>query len=314
MVDTLAGTAEPGYADGDRFSARFNFASGVATDKEGNIYVADRYNARIRKIDTNGFVSTLIGSGERDDRVLEGPAAEVTLFNPDAVAVGAEGEVYFASRYNAIRRLKRDGTVEVVAGHCCDGDVDGTGRSAGFSYIPAIAVDRHGNVLIASPGSHKIRIMDIYGKVSTFAGSGSPGSADGPSTEATFVSPMGIAVLPNDDVIVADSAAKNVRLIRRGQVETLASGFTAPTGVAATADGGVLVTDFTRVKLIHRDGSVVTIAGTGDIGDADGDPATATFRPLFGIVKLRSGTIALGSAGNSIREISKAERNAEREN
>jgi DNA-binding beta-propeller fold protein YncE len=89
QVTTLAGAPEPGYADGQGAAARFNFPVGVAVDAEGNLYVADTANHRIRKITPDGKVTTLAGSGEPGD--ADGPAGEAQFRAPEGVAVGADG-------------------------------------------------------------------------------------------------------------------------------------------------------------------------------------------------------------------------------
>ena len=132
MVSTLAGSGTSGYADGTGTSAQFNSPIGVAVDGAGNVYVADRYNHRIRKITTSGVVSTLAGSTSWLYRWYRDIGSVLLSYG---VAVDGAGNVYVADESNhRIRKITASGVVSTLAGSGTSGYTDGTGTSAKFTY------------------------------------------------------------------------------------------------------------------------------------------------------------------------------------
>ena len=201
-VSTLAGSTY-GYTDGTGTSAQFNNPIGVAVDGAGNVYVADRYNHRIRKITTSGVVSTLAGSGTSG--YADGTGTSAQFSNPTGVAVDGAGNVYVADQVNhRIRKITTSGVVSTLAGSGTSGYTDGTGTSAQFNYPTGVAVDGAGNVYVADQGNHRIRKITTSGVVSTLAGSGTSGYTDGTGTSAKFSYPTGVAVDGAGNVYVAD--------------------------------------------------------------------------------------------------------------
>lgn len=322
-VSTLAGTSERAFADGNGEEARFASPTGVAVARNGDAYVSDRYNGRIRRIESDGTASTVAGSGELSSRVIVGSALEVTIDRPDAIAVGPKGEVYFSARYPAlVRKLDKKGRVTAVAGGgaCCS--LDGVGSSASFGYIPSIAADRFGNIYVADVSTNKIRRIDPEGVVSTLAGTGAEGADDGPTGNATFRSPYAVAVDDEGVVYVADQGNSVIRKIDNGVVSTIAGSarpvasgpaidgdrgfaqFSVLLGIAVDFDGSVLVTDGRQVRTVSLDGSVATIAGTGEPGYLDGPGTSATFEDLHALAVDKRGRVILGSiSGNSVRQV-----------
>jgi len=221
VVSTLAGSIK-GYADGTGTAAQFNNPYGVATDATGNVYVADTYNYKIRKITPAGEVSTLAGSTEG---FADGTATAAQFNCPTGVATDAAGNVYVADRSNhKIRKITPAGEVSTLAGST-PGYADGNPTEAQFSYPYGVATDAAGNVYVADANNHKIRKITPTGIVSTFAGS-TPGYADGIASEAQFINPVGVATDAAGNVYVADEKNCKIRKI------SLASGGTdntAPT-------------------------------------------------------------------------------------
>ncbi len=104
-VITLAGTGSPGYLDGDVNTAQFNYPNGVAVDNNGNVYVADLMNDRIRKISANGIVSTIAGNGKKG--LADGPALDAQFFGPVSLTMGKDGKLYVVDlEYSRIRSIK----------------------------------------------------------------------------------------------------------------------------------------------------------------------------------------------------------------
>ncbi len=158
VVTTLAGTGLPGIVDGSAATATFDNPMGVVCDDLGNLYVADTNNAEIRKISSQGMVSTFAGSAALKPTLgMAGP-----LVSPRGLALDKSGNIYVADEAaNFIRRISTDGKITVFAGMGGNGagrgSTDGVGTEATFYYPSGVAVDEHGNIYVADQGNNKIR-------------------------------------------------------------------------------------------------------------------------------------------------------------
>lgn len=171
--------------------------------------------------------------------------------------------------------------VSTLAGSGSHGHVDGAAASAEFRDPSDVAVDSKGQVYVADRHNHRIRLV-AAGQVSTFAGTGSIGSANGPAASATFFEPTGVWLDSGGQLFVADRANNHVRLIAGGQVSTLSSAneLLLPSGGAAASSGEIYVADTFHhriVKIPAAGGAAVVVAGTGVAGHADGAAASARF-------------------------------------
>jgi serine/threonine protein kinase, bacterial len=209
VVSTLAGSGTPGGADGLGAAASFNAPFGIAVDGNGNVYVADLSNHKIRKISPEGMVVTLAGSGAEGG--ANGPGATASFNRPTGLAVDAEGNVYVAEFANRVRKITAAGEVSTLAGSGAAGSADASGTAASFNGPLGIAVDGQGQVYVSDSANQKIRRITPAGLVSTLAGSGASGNADGPAAQASFNAPQGIAVDGSGSVYVADSGNNRVR-------------------------------------------------------------------------------------------------------
>jgi streptogramin lyase len=114
MVSTLAGNGQPGFADGEPHDAQFQFPLGVASDDDGNVYVTDRSNRRIRKIDVNGIVSTLAGTGIKG--YSDGPGAVAEFSSPAGIMIDKAGTLYVSDLQDQrIRTIDPKGIVSTLA-------------------------------------------------------------------------------------------------------------------------------------------------------------------------------------------------------
>jgi len=162
-VTTVAGSVE-GYADGPGMQAAFNTPSGLALDSEGNLFVADTGNNRIRKISPAGLVSTVAGDGTAG--YVDGPGTEAQFNGPIGVAVDTKGHIYVADTYNdRIRKISYDGVVTTVAGAGL-GYADGLAGSALFDTPCGIVVSPDGTLIVADTGNHRLRKI-ANGQVAT---------------------------------------------------------------------------------------------------------------------------------------------------
>jgi sugar lactone lactonase YvrE len=212
VVSTLAGDSASGYLDGTGKDARFYGPVGIAIDGDGNLYVSDSQNQRIRKITQAGVVSTLAGNGRGSYK--DGPHDEAEFNSPSGIGVDQLGNVYVADRdNNMIRKISRDGVVSTLAGNKSGGFKDATGGTAQFSNPVGLGVDLAGNVYVADWGNHRIRKISPGGAVTTYAGDGQPFFADGEASLAHFHYPTGVAVDHSGIIYVADQVNNRIRKV-----------------------------------------------------------------------------------------------------
>jgi sugar lactone lactonase YvrE len=284
-VAVLAGfPTDRGYQDGSGQSARFNQPTGIAVDASGNIYVADTINNMIRMITPAGVVTTFAGDTANGPGLpgvpgsIDGPtqcntAQPCAEFNqPEGVAVDSQGNVYVTDSGNNTIRVISGGMVTTIAGTAgTAGYQNGPGATALFYSPEGVAIDLHGNLIVADTSNCVIReisgISTSSVTVSTLAGpsgSGQCGYADGGINGsgvslARFNFPTSVAMDANENVYVADQNNDVIRLIAPGgTVSTLAglagtpgstdadggaARFTQPSGVAVDALGNIYVAD-----------------------------------------------------------------------
>ena len=244
VVSTFAGSGSPGANDGTGTAASFNEPWAVACDTLGNIYVADTKNYKIRKITSSGVVTTVAGTGAFG--VTNGPVATAQFGFPVGIAVNKAGSaIYVADRMTHTIRKIAGGQVTTHAGVVYSpGSTDGPGASAKFDHPYSIAIDAAGSVIVADEFNNKIRKVTNAGIVSTLAGDGSAGSADGAAASASFNAPWGVCVAPNGDVYVGDGNNFTVRKIAAGAVSTYAG----QNGVPGSVNGSATTASFNGVS------------------------------------------------------------------
>jgi sugar lactone lactonase YvrE len=211
MVTTLAG-GKMGFSDRAGNLAMFNHPNGVAVDAQDNVYVADTYNNRIRKITPEGSVSTLAGSGR--DGFVDGHGKDAEFYVPIGIVVDARGNVFVGDEGNSsIRKITAAGNVNTLAGSGRFSFSDGVGTNAEFNAPGAIAIDGNGNLFVADYLNNCIRMVTSSGKVRKIAGNLKKGFADGSASEAEFYYPFGIAVDLEGNVYVGDQYNHRIRKI-----------------------------------------------------------------------------------------------------
>lgn len=209
VVTTLAGSTQ-GSSDGTGASAQFNYPMGVAIDGSNNIYVADYFNQKIRKITSSGDVSTLAGSYIG---FVDGTSASAQFKYPSGVAIDAIGNVYVADSGNhKIRKISQIGVVTTVAGSTW-GFTDALGTAAQFKYPNSVSFDGNGDLLVCDTGNHKIRKINLStGVVTTLIGS-VDGYQDGTGISVKFSNPYALAIDASGIIYLADYGNHKIRKI-----------------------------------------------------------------------------------------------------
>ena len=195
---------------------------GVAVDGSGNLFIVDYDNYRIRKVDTNGIITTVAGDGSYGYSGDGGAAANASLWNPSSVAVDGSGNLFIAdSGNNRIRKVDAYGIITTVAGigsYSYSGD-GGPATNAGLSYPSGVAADASGNLFIADSNNGRIRKVDTYGIITTVAGGGYSG--DGGAATNASVAPSGVAVDAFGNLFIVDTDHAVIRQVALGGFPTL---------------------------------------------------------------------------------------------
>ncbi|MFI5161292.1 MAG: gliding motility-associated C-terminal domain-containing protein [Sphingobacteriales bacterium] len=294
QISSLAGSGVPGKANGTGIASTFNQPAGLAIDAGGNVYVADVSNLLIRKITPAGVVTTIpnysggafglavdaagtiyiadeggnqiekispfgiftVIAGSTTQGNTNGAGTAASFNTPIGIAVDASGNLYVADELNnLIRKITPAGVVTTFAGSGAQAETDGTGTSAAFNRPIGIAVDANGNVFVADYGGNKIRKISPAGVVTTLAGSGTKGTADGTGTQASFFEPEGIAMDASGNLYIADTGNDLIREITpAGKVTTIAGdvpgagtlhkNFHQPLGIVLNNAGNAYVSEF----------------------------------------------------------------------
>ncbi len=187
VIDTVAGDYPIGDG-GPATEALLAFPNDVAVDPDGNVYVADRGNHRVRKVSPGGEISTVAGTGTAEFSSDGAPATDTPLFGPAGVAVDVAGNLYIAERNaHRIRKVASSGEISTVAGtgESGFGGDGGPATDARLASPQAVAVGSDGSLYIADEGNHRIRKVSPTGEISTFAGTGG-GGFRGDGGRATF--------------------------------------------------------------------------------------------------------------------------------
>ncbi len=323
-VSTFAGSGQ-GYENANGTAADFDSPTDAAVDAAGNVYVADRGNLRIRKIEPDGDVSDFAGSGFAAS--IDGTGTGAAFSDLIALAIDPAGNLY-AIDARCIRKITPGGLVSTLAGD--NGQpaavVDDLGGDARFYGPDGIAVAPDGDIWVTDKAAHKIRKVSPAGAVTTIAGNGPHGGApnnftDGSGAGASFAYPAGIAVDRAGNAFVADSGNHRIRKVTpAGDVTTFAgsgvatsangqgaaAAFDTPLGLAFDRAGHLLVTHTGVVRRVSPLAVASVVAGAyGVTGSTDGFHVAASFNGLAGVASAPDGNAYVVDSGNHrIRKLS----------
>jgi RHS repeat-associated protein len=293
IIDTVAGTGSSGYTgDGGpaTFAQLYN-PSGITVDTNSSIYIADTYNHCVRKMDADGIITTVAGTGSYGYSGDGGPATLAQLYRPYGIAVDTDSNLYIADTHNhRVRKVDADGIITTVAGtgSCGADDYNGHGGPAtladlGFPYD--VAVDTQGNLYIDDRNSHSIRKVDQNGIISTVV--------DRESAQCYL--PKSVAVDGEGNIYIADTNHHYIKKVDQSGTTTTIAGngikgyggdggpatlasLNFPRYIALDTDGKLYICDYSnhRIRQVDTEGFITTLAGIGSSGyTGDGGPATS---------------------------------------
>jgi sugar lactone lactonase YvrE len=310
---------------GKALDACFNYITGFAIDARGNVFIADRYNARIRRVDAiTQIITTIAGNGETGFSGDGGAAKAAALNSPFGVAVDdARKLLYIADAgNNRVRQVDLSTNIitTVAGGGSLSNGIGDNQRAttAVLSFPTSLAIDAAGNLLIADRGNGRIRKLELAtGIITTVAGSdGANSTGDGgPATAASIQDPFGVAIDGAGNILIAEYYACVVRRVdsATGIITTLAGNrqcavvddnvqatattLRYPVGVTIDAAGNLFITDSDNDRIRRVDaatGIITTIAGGGhpETGIGDGGPAKNA------VLSIPRGRVALDADGN----------------
>ena len=271
IITTVAGNGQQGFAGDGGFAiyAKLNEPREIVTDSQGNFYIADWFNKRVRKIDPNGIITTIAGNGYSGFSGDNGLAINAKI-SPYGIALDGQGNIYIADSFfnNRIRKITTSGIITTVAGNGQVGFFGDRGPAvnAMLGYPRGVVVDNQGNIYISDTDNNRIRMVSavddqirgyFQGNIYTLAGNGQAGfSGDGGvATNAQLDSPEGLAVDNQGNIYIADLGNRRVRKVdKRGIIQTVVGDGTVSTigsaiGVAVDSAGGIYIADYSLDRI-----------------------------------------------------------------
>lgn len=323
IITTVAGNGTNGYSgdNGTATNAMLWEPCGVAVDSSDNLFIADFWNNRIRKVATNGIITTVAGNGTNGYSGDNGAATNAMLCRPCGVTVDSSGNLIIAdTENNRIRKVATNGIITTVAGNGSQGYFgdNGAATNAMLYYPQSVAVDSSGNIIIADQPNNAIRKVATNGIITTITGTSLP---------------TGVAEDSNGNLFIADIGDSRVfKLATNGIITTIAGNGTygysgdngaatnamlrQPSGVTVDSSGHLFIADTYNncIRMVMATGVITTVAGNGASagtggGNYSGDNGAATNAMLyhpFGVTVDSAGNLFFADYGNNrIRKVTR---------
>jgi sugar lactone lactonase YvrE len=332
-ITTVAGIGTTSFSGdgGAATNAGLYYPYGIAVENGGNLIIADLGNNRIRKVTTNGIITTVAGNGTQGYSGDGGAATNAMLYFPSGVTIDACGNLIFADLgNNRIRKVTTNSIITTIAGgnnKVFFGD-GGAATNAGLFQPRGVAVDTGGDLFIADTGNERIRKVDPNGIITTVAGNGTASfSGDGgAATNATLNNPDLIEVDAGSNLFIADYYNSRVRKVdTSGIITTMAgndtaqgysgdggaatnAGLVGPKGVVLDFVGNLFIADSSdnRIRRVDTSGIIATVAGNGTPGySGDGGAATSAmlYYPVGVAVDYGGNLFIADGQNNRIRKV-----------
>jgi streptogramin lyase len=321
-VSTLAGRAlVSGASNGPALTALFGDPAALVADAGGNLFIADSQNHVIRKISTNGLVSTFAGQGGAPGS-NDGSGLQARFDTPSGIAIAPNGDFYVSDTGNhTVRKITTAGAVTTVAGLAGQsGFTNGLRTAARFNSPLGVTVAADGTIYLADSGNHLIRAIAPGGTVTTLAGRADNwGSQDGLGEAARFNGPVSVTSDEQGDLFVSDSNNHTIRRVTRAGLVTTWAGtpggdgftdgdrlqarFSKPAELAFDKHGSLFVADSFNhlIRKVSRAGKVSTVTGVaGADGAIDGSNGQARLFNPYGLAICPDGSLVVADAYNQL--------------
>ncbi len=350
-LSAYAGNGIAGFSGdgGAATAAQLAAPEGLAIDANGNLFIADMFNERIRRVDgTTHIITTVAGSEDPFNGNFggdNGPATNARLNGPHGVAVDANGNLFIADTNNgAIRKVTAStGNIGTIAGGgSAAGCPSGPSSGAGFANPTGIAVDANGNVFVSDQNLQIVCKITPSLAISTYAGTlgtsavpGQPNGDGGAATSATLLLPAGVTTDGSGNLYIADAGDPKIRKVTAstGVISTVAgiglictnaqepacgdgtaataAEFNFPQGVFFDSLGNIVVadTDNQRVRVISTAGTITALAGGGTGGDGAAGTSGILGLSQYVVVDSSENVYALESNGERLRELNATTQN-----
>ena len=287
IVTTFVGGGKNGFDPQTNGPAMVYFPCGNTVDAQGNLYIADAGNDKIRKVTPSGTMTTIAGSFHG---YADGSGTNAMFMDPLHVALDASGNLFVAEGNGArIRKITPAGVVTTIAGSGVSGCVDGTGTAAQIDRTGGMVVDQQGNIYFTQQNFHGIRKITPAGVVSTFVGSSTSGYQDGTGTAARFSDPFTLTTDAAGNIYVADNINAAIRRVTPAGVVSTFLKLKNPNEmrkIALDKDNNFYIVQgdatYTEIYLYDKQGSLSKIAGHG-MGYVDGSGDKAQFSFCSGL-------------------------------